>query len=94
MIRVKNVIAAIEALHLACSPRQINRSFLHSGLIPFDVNQALRNPRINPSEVVTIDDRKRKGIQMDGIVVTSEFFLEELRNNELQRQTPSKRKKQ
>lgn len=74
--RAKNLVAAVEALHLSCSPLQINKSFKYSGLYPWDVNQTLRNPRINPSEKITINNRKRKGIQMDGIVVTAQSFIE------------------
>ena len=76
--RVKNILASIEALHLSTSPRRIESAFKYSGLSPWDVEMALRNPRIHPKEEITINNRKRKGIQMDGRVVTSKEFMDEL----------------
>jgi hypothetical protein len=91
LLRVKNVIAAIEALHLSSSPLQIGRSFRHSGIYPWNVEAAFRNPRIHPDETITIDNRKRKGLQMDGIVITSESFLKELEKDERSRRDKKKK---
>ena len=88
--RAKRVVAAVEALHQACSPLQIQKSFKYAGLYPWDVDQALRNPRINPSETLTLDSRKKKGIQMDGRVITSKKFLDELKKHQEEEKTKKK----
>ena len=94
--RAKQIVGAIEALHLSTSLLQVSKSFKHSGLFPWSVEQALRNPRIHPSETVTIYTRKRKGIQMDGHVVTSLSFIESLKKHEIaqkKKQNSSKKSK-
>jgi hypothetical protein len=93
VLRYKKILAAIEALHLSCSPLQVEKSFKHAGLVPWSVDAALRNPRINPSEAITLESRKRKGINMDGRVVTSQIFLDELKKHEQEAKTKPKNPK-
>lgn len=90
--RVIDTLAAIEALHQASTPLTINNAFRRTGLVPFDVDQALMNPRISPNEEVTINNRKRKGLQIDNQVVTSDAAIKALREDEVN--TPKKTKSQ
>jgi hypothetical protein len=92
--RAIDVLTAIEALYKSCSPLQIESSFKHSGLYPWSVEAALRNPRINPEETITIENRKRRGMNMDGFIVTDDSFLDSLRNYETEhpRKNPKKKK--
>ncbi len=88
--RVIETMAAVEALHISCSPMAINNSFMHTGLYPFDVERALLHPRITPNEEVTINNRKRKVIHIDNLVVTNEDTIKLLQEEEAK--TPNKPK--
>jgi hypothetical protein len=92
VLRIKQIMAALEGLYHSCSPTQIKNSFKYSGLYPWSPEHVLRNPRIHPSEKITINDRKRKGFQMDGKVVTSDIFIQELKSYEDSKEKPKKQK--
>ncbi len=87
--RLKQTIAAIEALWMSCSPLNIKMSFERTGLYPWNPERALMNPRTHPSTEVTINNRVRKSIQMDNMIMTRTTVIEKL---EEEAKTPKKRK--
>ena len=81
--RVVTVLACLEALHMCCSVRKIEKAFQYAGLFPRDPEQTLKNPRVNQDESIINISRKRKRISIDGKIIINNSLIKEL---ELQEQ--------
>ena len=89
--RVVTVMACIEALHMCCTGRKIEKAFQYSGLFPRDPEQTLRNPRVNQDESIVIPSRKRKRIPIEGKIITNESFIKELEKQKEESQTQERK---
>jgi len=83
--RVRNVYAAIKAIHSSCVPITIRKAFTRSGLWPREKNMSLSNDRIvrvqneeTSNNVLKLNSGKRKRISIEGTMATSDDVIKAL----------------
>jgi hypothetical protein len=84
--RSRNVLAAINALHQALVYTFVERAFRLSGIYPRNMEAALLNPKVVPSESIAMRVNKRSRLPFNGGVITSSEIIKSIEDFEKQKQ--------
>lgn len=92
-LRVRYVLAAINAIHQALVYTYVERGFRHAGLVPLDKTQPMSNHRIVLNDTVTMSEARRTRLPITGGHINSAESIKFLEEKEKQANASKKTKK-
>jgi len=75
------VMASVTSLHKATDILTVSKAFSYSGLHPRDPERVLRNPKVNHDPTVVVPTKKRKAIEIDSKLLTSDTMIKNLKSH-------------